>query len=416
MSSYIPLDAKGFVTRKALMEVKASDSSSSSTQSPGSINEDATAEKAETEDPDSEEEAVSRQTNSAVAPKGDLTLVVGPSGNKIRVYALILSNASPIFASMISKASNAEDTTLSHQARISLPDDDPMAMEIICHVIHGNSLDADVIDIPPGVVLAVAALSAKYDCAPALTRKIEHWLSPETMETIAQSGLVHPEKKDLLLAAYWFRHERAFEMASLRFITEIAWSFCFLADGTSGEEELVALRIALALEEKRNELRLYLYTHMMEQIHAINYCECSIPKSHWWKRPFHGKQDTKPATTAVISSVLRNIDRDILSRGTPYMSINEMMRLADDGTPNTLVWNRVGRRNADLARHKTLMRCSVRHLKRSGMMRGICLRCFHPRMECEDHLAHGKEKEREFREWLPGEVGWRLNTSRTIFG
>ncbi|EXF75205.1 hypothetical protein CFIO01_06163 [Colletotrichum fioriniae PJ7] len=186
-------------------------------------------------------------TSATPAPTGDLILVVGPSRYEVRVYSLILSNVSPTFASNISKVNYTEDAVVSDPPRLSLPDDDPKAMEIMCHILHGNSLNAEMGKIPPRLILVVAILAAKYNCTLALRAAAEYWLSPEIMDTIAQSGVVRPEKKDLLLAAYWFRYEKAFEAGSLRLITEISWSFGFLADGKSGEDEVVALRIASRL-------------------------------------------------------------------------------------------------------------------------------------------------------------------------
>lgn len=186
-------------------------------------------------------------TSTTPAPAGDLILVVGPSRYEVRVYSLILTNVSSIFASKISIENYSDNAVVSDHPRLSLPDDDPKAMEIMCHILHGNSLNAEMGKIPPRLILVVAILAAKYDCTLALRAAAEYWLSPEIMDTIAQSGVVRPEKKDLLLAAYWFRYEKAFEAASLRLITEIAWSFGFLADGKSGEDEVVALRIASEL-------------------------------------------------------------------------------------------------------------------------------------------------------------------------
>ncbi|KAL2881976.1 hypothetical protein SGCOL_002715 [Colletotrichum sp. CLE4] len=346
-------------------------------------------------------------TRQDPAPKGDLIFIAGPSRHEIRVYALVLSNASPIFASTIPKANFDKDAAISDPARLSLPDDDPKVMDIMCHILHGSSLNADMREIPPKLVLAVAILAAKYHCTVSVTAAAEYWLSPEIMDTIAQHGLVHPEKKDLLLAAYWFRHESAFETGSLRLITEISWSFNFLADGKSGEEEVVALRIAVALERKRNEIRLSLYTRMMKQIHAITYCKCNTCKpASWWKRLLRRNENTNRIMTTATSSVLRNVDIDILSRGTPYMSISSMMRLADEKMSKTLEWNRVGQCHVSgppLGHHKTLMKCSVSQFKKSGMMRGLCLACLHPQMMCEDTATHGEDNERgrEFREWLP---------------
>ncbi|KXH65434.1 hypothetical protein CSAL01_08823 [Colletotrichum salicis] len=312
-----------------------------------------------------------------------------------------------IFASTISKANFNKDPASPNSAHLSLADDDPKAMEIMCHILHGNSLDADIREIPPNLVLGVAIPAAKYDCTLSFTAVAKHWLSSEIVDTITRSRVVHTEKKDLLLAAYWFRHKRAFEAGSLQMITETSSSFNFLADGKSGENELVAMRIAIALEQKCNEIRLSLYTRMMKHISAITYCKCNTRKpTISWKQLLRRHRNMNRVTTTATSSVLRNVDLDILSRGTPYMSISSMMRLADEKMSKTLEWNRVGQCNVSgppLGHHKTLMKCSVSHFKKSGMMRGLCLAWLHPQMVCEDTATYGEDNERgrEFREWLP---------------
>ncbi|KAI3554491.1 hypothetical protein CABS01_02157 [Colletotrichum abscissum] len=97
-------------------------------------------------------------------------------------------------------------------------------------------------EAPPKLIPTVAIPAVKCDCTLALTVAAEYWLSPEIIDTIAQSGVAYPEKKDLHLAAYWSKHERAYEAASLRLIAKISWSFGFLADEKSGQDEVVALR------------------------------------------------------------------------------------------------------------------------------------------------------------------------------
>lgn len=187
-----------------------------------------------------------------VAPKGELILVVGPLEQEIRVYALILSNASPVFASMLEHARFGEgvalqDATASEPVRISLPEDDPAAMDTICRIIHGKTLDSEsprIIDAPASEILAVAIAADKYDCAPALALAVEHWLKPEKMEELAKWGHVCPKRRDLLMAAYWFKHEKSFEIASRALVAEVAGSFQPLADGREGMDEHIALRIA----------------------------------------------------------------------------------------------------------------------------------------------------------------------------
>ncbi|KAK2007986.1 hypothetical protein LZ32DRAFT_540907 [Colletotrichum eremochloae] len=145
------------------------------------------------------------------------------------------------------------DATPSNPARVSLPDDDPAAMETICRVIHSRALDAaadvgasrpGILDASPGEVLAVAVLADKYDCAPAMALAAEHWLRPEAMEDVARSGHICPRRRDLLIAAYWFKHERGFEAGSRRLLAEVSGSFRPLAEDRGSLDENIALRVA----------------------------------------------------------------------------------------------------------------------------------------------------------------------------
>ncbi|KAK1623532.1 ankyrin repeat-containing domain protein [Colletotrichum phormii] len=163
MSSDITLDAEGFVRGKTSMEENVSGSNDSFTQSPGSTNEDrstievpsAMRENADSHKLGFEDGAPLESTRQDPAPKGDLILIVGPSRHEIRVYPLVLSNASPIFASTIPRANYNKDPAQSDPARLSLSNDDPKAMDIICHVLHRNSLNADIRKISPTLILAV---------------------------------------------------------------------------------------------------------------------------------------------------------------------------------------------------------------------------------------------------------------------
>ncbi|KAJ0163823.1 hypothetical protein CTA2_2307 [Colletotrichum tanaceti] len=375
-----------------------------------------------------------------IAPRGDLILVVGSSQVEIRVHALILSNASPVFASMLERARYGEGVALQHAtpsepARIPLPDDDPAAMETVCRIVHGRVLNdatgssssssssssPGVLDASPAHVLAVAVLADKYDCAPALALAAEHWLRPETMEDVARWGHICPKRRDLLVAAYWLKHEKGFEAGSRRLLAEVSGSFQPLAEGRQSLDENIALRIALALEERRDELGISLYTSLMQPIINPAPCRCSRPKRRWWRPSSYRR--VPPAE--VVNAVIRGIDRDVMSRGMRYMSINEAIRRADE-IPAGVVKNRTGRSPADVdwtyphgvrangvwrPWHKALMWHRAEEFREKELSGGVCLRCLHPQMRC-DEPRHNEGRLQEIWEWLtPGAKTWLLRAN-----
>ncbi|XEV07515.1 hypothetical protein FSHL1_012802 [Fusarium sambucinum] len=112
-----------------------------------------------------------------IAPDGDLILVVGPKKTKLRVRSTLLAAASKPFSAMLGP-NWKEGNDLRHQQgpfELLLPEDDAVAMQIICVVIHyqndklSRTLDADD-------VFAVAVAANKYDCAHVLRFARESWL------------------------------------------------------------------------------------------------------------------------------------------------------------------------------------------------------------------------------------------------
>jgi len=74
-----------------------------------------------------------------IADRGDVILLVGvPPRAKIRVFSLILTAASPIFAAMLGphfREGQGERSAESPKG-IALPDDDPTAMTAMCRLLH----------------------------------------------------------------------------------------------------------------------------------------------------------------------------------------------------------------------------------------------------------------------------------------
>ena len=101
-------------------------------------------------------------------PNGDLVLVAGSNEEQksIRVCSNILSFASPVFAAMLSPRFSEGQVSGQKDCSISLPEDDPEAMTVVCRSIHYQE------DTPKEVSISllekVALVCDKYDVAHAL--------------------------------------------------------------------------------------------------------------------------------------------------------------------------------------------------------------------------------------------------------
>ncbi|KAF6811743.1 hypothetical protein CPLU01_15043, partial [Colletotrichum plurivorum] len=241
-----------------------------------------------------------------VSPTGDVILLVGPESHEIRTHSLILANASPVFAAMLlgtyntSESAAVRSATSLEPAYISLPDDDPSAMETIC----------------------------------------------------------------------------------------------------------------LALETKRNHLRLALQIILTERIHlpAWNDVFNARPSnSSFWTRRTRVRRLPRPEHEP-SSNVLRAIDHELFSRGMPYMSISEAMRRAVEvpaaAKGRTFSLGRFFRGElggGEVPWHKTWMARGVREF-REKRVEGLCLACLHPQMRCErEH--EGDRGRREWEVWVGMEGG-----------
>ncbi|KAF9871376.1 hypothetical protein CkaCkLH20_11023 [Colletotrichum karsti] len=340
-----------------------------------------------------------------IAPNGDLTLLVGPEPNHhpLRVHSLVLKNASPVFASMLQppylESATLFTATPSSPARISLPEDDPLAVETICRVLH-NRADAAVYELSAEEVLRVAVAADKYDCAGAMALAAEYWLSPGKLEGLmnaARDGCIGFRRCDLLLASYWFKHERVFGEVTRALVVNVVGGFEGLVEGREGVEEVLAWRLALALEQQRNNLRLSLYTIIMDRTTVSSSLRPRIFLGlHWPERQ---------TQNSVISNVLRSIDRGIFSHGIMYMSIDEALRRALEipmGAYNRMM------SLVKVTDQKELYGCREKRSSykehiiagvsrwRKDKLMGLCLACLHEQMECSvEHVGDGKER----REW-----------------
>jgi hypothetical protein len=169
-----------------------------------------------------------------IAPDGDVILVVGPTQRRLRVYSLILKNASKVFAAMF-QGSFAEGESLRRSlggdvpCEILLPEDDPDGMCLLCRVVHGRTEKEGTFKLRPRQILQVAIAADKYDCVAPLVFAVECWIKAADVDELKAS----PSKLwDMTAAAYWFNHEGAFTELSLALMLGYRGSFLTFTDGS----------------------------------------------------------------------------------------------------------------------------------------------------------------------------------------
>jgi hypothetical protein len=101
-----------------------------------------------------------------------MKLLVGEGESKLEIDALpqVMANASPVFRAMLQPDRFNEGQKLSTDkfCIISLPDDDPPTMEILCDILHLRTDKVPSKGMTADSLAAFAALVDKYDCALAI--------------------------------------------------------------------------------------------------------------------------------------------------------------------------------------------------------------------------------------------------------
>ncbi|KAJ0336498.1 hypothetical protein KNSL1_013264 [Colletotrichum chrysophilum] len=239
-----------------------------------------------------------------IAPNGEVILLVGPDLQPIRVHALILADASPVFKCLLQPTSSTYTepaavlfATPDSPAHVTLPEDDPQAIETICRVLHSRIDDA-VCDLSDDEVLKVAVAADKYDCTAAMGLAVRHWLRADKLEAIknaARDGCIGFRRGDMLLAAYWFKCEPVFE-------------------------ELTRLLVTNDLERHRNNLRLSLWTAINERIYEPVSLPWNIRPRLQYKRNWFGSRVYVPPLPGTpdlqyICQRLQALDRKTFATG-----------------------------------------------------------------------------------------------------
>ncbi|USW55709.1 Putative SKP1/BTB/POZ domain superfamily protein [Septoria linicola] len=142
-----------------------------------------------------------------IDPCGDVVFVFEGadenSSTRMRVDSVALSFGSPVFKKMLGPDFK-EGQQLSATTPVEIPlDDDAESMEIACRALHhqNHSLSAYR---PSSMILEVAKLLDKYDCAEALALLADSWLKDFVQYSEFSLG-------ELLMSAYLFRRHQLFE-------------------------------------------------------------------------------------------------------------------------------------------------------------------------------------------------------------
>lgn len=145
-------------------------------------------------------------------PAGDLVLVIGSGEDQrsIRASSKVLSLASPVFAAMFLPGRFSEGIALSSSSppKISLPDNDPKAVLLFCHLVHFREYHGKQPALSFDELVNMALFCDKYDAGMALNPWSELWLQPH-------SGIeISGGYRSVVALAYAFENQEGFWTSS----------------------------------------------------------------------------------------------------------------------------------------------------------------------------------------------------------
>jgi hypothetical protein len=153
-----------------------------------------------------------------IATAGDVVFIVGPSQRRLKVYSLLVKNASAVFNVMLGPAfKEGHQLTQPGLTEILLPEDNAEAMQIVFNIIHGRN-DAVSETLDAGMLLQVTIIADKYDCYVPLKFAMKAWLS--------RMSTTHPEEAwTLTMTALILRRQEPFGQATSALILHHSGSY-----------------------------------------------------------------------------------------------------------------------------------------------------------------------------------------------
>lgn len=138
-----------------------------------------------------------------IAAAGDVILVVGSENVRLRVHSLTLKATSKPFSALLGPNWKEGRDLLDEDGFVELllPEDNAMAMEYICAIIHHKNKMLST-TMTPDDFLEVVVTADKYDFVDALTFASESWLRPRNTNA--------DELMALTAAAYALQNAQAF--------------------------------------------------------------------------------------------------------------------------------------------------------------------------------------------------------------
>lgn len=161
------------------------------------------------------------QKLTMIAPDGDVLLVLA-DGTEARVSSASLTTTCPVFGAMLGPnfREGQGERSFSHPARVTLPDDEPNLMILLCHLLHEtpgclHQLTATLSN--EALCLEFAELADKYLVKEYLTRRATE-IFDVSNNMIANDGEKVRNLTSLAAAAYVLKEEGFFMLFTRRII------------------------------------------------------------------------------------------------------------------------------------------------------------------------------------------------------
>ena len=155
-----------------------------------------------------------------IDPDGDVFLELEKV--EIRVCSKILATASKVFRAMFNSGfQEGLNLAKNETCRVPLPEDDTVAMHVLCLNLYHHDIPASVTEINPPLLQKLAILADKYAC----THAIRYWVEASIRDVLASfdDETIWVDRStacytDLLLAAYIFDCSKCFTDITKRLV------------------------------------------------------------------------------------------------------------------------------------------------------------------------------------------------------
>ncbi|EON64597.1 hypothetical protein W97_03830 [Coniosporium apollinis CBS 100218] len=200
---------------------------------------------------------------------GDVMLVLGPSESpraSLLVSSKVLSIASRVFEVMFGPyfmegQAMREEKNPAKPLQLPLPDDDPSGVTILCNYLHHRHLSlpkSPSLDL----VVEVARVADKYDCAAILRPVVAAWMRPYLFEASAE-----PQLRDLLALACLFDDAWSFKTVTAQILLANGKNFGYLRNGKLSHA--IPESAFAALECERDSARQYFANRLNSPILSL---------------------------------------------------------------------------------------------------------------------------------------------------